>query len=162
MTLKFWYIFTILRCKKARVFSAVSKFLTKCSQQLNSLSSSSVWFRLGSDSVGRSLALRIWSLARSSSMSRMTVRATAREMQTTPRVEETFTGWAKLVNISWWNGNVLTRIIPNLNLLILQIFIVNFTENMNQINFYALVKIPSIFCYKKWKTRKLILWTIYY
>ena len=32
-------------------------------------------------------------------MSRMTVRATAREMQTTPRVEETFTGWARLVNI---------------------------------------------------------------
>ena len=33
-------------------------------------------------------------------MSRMTVRATAREMQTTPPVEETFTGWAKLVNIN--------------------------------------------------------------
>ena len=81
-------------------------------------------------------------------MSRMTVRATAREMQTTPRVERTFTGWAN-GKYPDGNGHVLTRIIPNLNLLILQIFIVNFTQNMNQINFYALVKIPSIFCYKK-------------
>ena len=60
-------------------------------------------------------------------MSRMTVRATAREMQTTPRVERTFTGWAN-GKYPDGNGHVLTRIIPNLNLLILQIFIVNFTE----------------------------------